>query len=114
MRYIRGHQSRKNAPQYRVDENGCWVWLWYIDERGYARIRQGKGTARAHRVYYERKHGPIPDGLVIDHRCHNEDTSCAGGPTCPHRRCVNPDHLEPVTGLVNARRGRTPGRKPLP
>jgi len=25
----------------------------------------------AHRYAYERANGPIPDGLVIDHKCHN-------------------------------------------
>jgi hypothetical protein len=25
-----------------------------------------------------------------------------------HRRCVNPEHLEPVTSAVNTRRGRSP------
>ena len=35
--------------------------------------------------------GPIPDGREIDHLCRNH-------------RCVNPDHLEPVTHLENMRR----------
>ena len=36
--------------------------------------------------------GSIGDGLVIDHLCRNP-------------RCVNPDHLEPVTTAVNTLRG---------
>jgi hypothetical protein len=46
----------------------------------------------AHRWMYEQKIGPIPKGLVIDHLCRNT-------------RCVNPDHLEPVTRGENTRRG---------
>ena len=26
---------------------------------------------RIHVVYYEQKHGPVPDGLILDHRCRN-------------------------------------------
>jgi hypothetical protein len=40
---------------------------------------------------------------VLDHTCH--DTSCEKGASCPHRACVNPAHLEPVTHAVNIRRG---------
>ena len=47
----------------------------------------------------------IPEGLVIDHLCHNRDSSCPGARACMHRRCVNPDHLEPTTIEENQRRG---------
>ena len=45
----------------------------------------------AHRWSYEHFVGHIPDGLTIDHLCRN-------------RRCVRPDHLEPVTSGENTRR----------
>ena len=105
-----GHNRRK-PPTYAIDaETGCWVWQGSIGSNGYGRIRERRngGTGRnvkAHRWMYEQLVGPIPAGLDLDHTCHNADASCAGGPTCPHRRCVNPAHLEPVTNAQNAQRG---------
>jgi hypothetical protein len=43
---------------------------------------------------YELLHGPIPDGLHLDHLCKN-------------RPCYNPNHLEPVTPRENLLRGNT-------
>ncbi|MEV4271931.1 HNH endonuclease signature motif containing protein [Micromonospora aurantiaca (nom. illeg.)] len=48
----------------------------------------------AHRIAYEMKRGPVPDGLELDHLCRN-------------RRCVRPAHLEPVTRRTNLLRGET-------
>ena len=48
-------------------------------------------------MYYN---GDIPADMVIDHLCHNPET-CAGGDTCEHRRCVNPDHMQLVTASEN-------------
>lgn len=62
---------------------------------------------RAHRLSYELYVGPIPEGLQIDHTCHNADESCKGGSSCLHRRCVNPAHLEAVTQFVNIMRGKS-------
>lgn len=69
----------------------CWTWIASLDGRGYGQFDH----QRSHRVSYELLVGPIPEGLVLDHLCRN-------------KRCVNPDHLEPVTHLENLRRG-TPG-----
>jgi hypothetical protein len=56
-------------------------------------------------MFYLEHVGPIPEGMDIDHRCHNADPACSRGPTCVHRLCVNPDHLEPTTRSLNLRRG---------
>jgi HNH endonuclease len=93
----------------KVDKSGdCWIWTAGLT-RGYGQfiVMRGKRgyPVRAHRLAWELTRGPIPDGLDLDHLCHNRNRSCPGGDTCPHRRCVNPDHLEPVTNEENIRRG---------
>jgi HNH endonuclease len=71
---------------------GCWLWTSALDYGGYPIIWIGDGVSRrAHRVVYELLVGPIPQGLQLDH-------------LCSVRHCVNPDHLEPVTGAVNVGR----------
>ncbi len=63
--------------------NGCWIWLGLrcVPERGEYGVFCGRP---AHRVAYERVHGPIPGTRVLDHLCRVH-------------LCVNPAHLEPVT-----------------
>lgn len=74
------------------EESGCWLWAGGLDIYGYGRFRYGKPMQLAHRVSYSELAAAIPVGLEIDHLCRV-------------RRCVNPAHLEPVTGRVNLQRG---------
>lgn len=70
----------------------CWEWGGTILNNGYGRFMVKKKTVLVHRYSYELYVGEVPEGLVIDHLCRN-------------RRCVNPDHLEPVTNEENLFRG---------
>lgn len=74
-----------------VDEHGCWIWTSTTGLNGYGQIHVGNRMNYAHRVSYEVHVGPIPSGLQIDHLCRV-------------RNCINPMHLEPVTGTENVRR----------
>ena len=78
----------------RVDRGGdCHLWTGYVNDAGYGIVNCGDlYQARAHRVVWEQERGPIPEGAQIDHLCRN-------------RRCVRPDHLEPVTQQENIERG---------
>lgn len=102
VRYVPGHQAlvpplvkfrRDTVPQV----GGCWVWNGTRTRAGYATMSVECKTVYVHRWAYEHFVGPIPKGLELDHLCRNT-------------RCVNPDHLEPVTHAENNRRA-VPHRK---
>lgn len=84
----------------------CWVWTASLTTDGYGGF-EFCGKVRAHRFAYFVARGPVPDGLVLDHQCHNRDESCLGGESCLHRRCVNPAHLEFTTARENTLRGNS-------
>lgn len=88
--------------------NECWMWTGQSGKDGYGMFQAGPGQPRmaAHRWSYLSFNGDIPDGMQVDHLCHTNDISCLGGLNCEHRRCVNPAHLEVVTGSVNTLRQR--------
>lgn len=87
---------------------GCWICTLATNGKGYPMVqRRTNGKNRgfvAHRYVYEHLVGPIPSGMDLDHTCHTRDCP-SPGPNCPHRRCCNPAHLEPVPHKVNCRRG---------
>ena len=74
-------------------KDGCWVWAGQTVSGTHGNLRYGRfriGSHRyvAHRVSWSISHGPIPDGLQLDHRCHNT-------------LCVNPAHLHLVDEVRN-------------
>jgi hypothetical protein len=95
-KYISGHHKYPYSVEYIVDTNTeCWNWQRCRDSRtGYASLNIDGAVQKAHRVYYERSKGKIPDGAEIHHKCENSG-------------CVNPDHMEPLTRAEhNSRHGR--------
>lgn len=80
-------KSIKTAPA-----SDCWVWQGDLNRNGYGTFRVKGRRKMVHRVVYQHLIGPIPPGLILDHKCRN-------------RACCNPFHLEPVTVQENTRRG---------
>jgi hypothetical protein len=74
------------------DSTGCWLWTGARNAKGYGAIKVDGSTKLAHRVAFELLVAPIGDGLELDHLCRTP-------------ACINPDHLEEVTGAENSRRG---------
>lgn len=95
---------KRFTPKYLVDSSGCWLWIASINEStGYGCFgiqcdMDGNKENLAHRAAWKLLRGRIPQGLELDHLCRV-------------RRCVNPDHLEPVPHRINALRGESPSAK---
>jgi len=92
------HQLKRRLEEGVIVVPFCTCWLFTEAGRenrnGYSRL-WWKGKERmAHILSYEAHVGPVPSGLLVDHRCRM-------------RCCINPDHLEPVTPRVNTLRGET-------
>lgn len=86
----------------------CWKWKGSLTAAGYGLFTSNYQNQYAHRWAYELFVGPVPDGLDIDHECHNRAFNlglCSGGSKCPHRACCNPAHLAPATRKKNLNHG---------
>lgn len=68
----------------RIEENGCWTWLGYINPKGYGQLTRKGKTYKAHRYIYEQLKGTISTRLHLHH-------------TCETKSCVNPWHVQLTT-----------------
>jgi transcriptional regulator with XRE-family HTH domain len=76
----------------------CWEWRGTTHKDGYAQFMVAGAWYPAHRVSYTLALGPIPDGLLVCHKC-------------DVRRCVRPDHFFLGTDADNARDKVEKGRQ---
>jgi hypothetical protein len=104
---VSGTLAERLAAKSQRNESGCLIWTGALKANGYGKLVFEGKNLHAHRAAYELAKGPIPEGLTLDHTCHTNDSKCPGGDTCPHRACIDPDHLEPVTRAENVKLGAT-------
>lgn len=76
----------------------CWEWAAGRNEFGYGLFFLNGRRERAHRVSHSLFVGPIPEGMVVRHKCDNPP-------------CINPDHLEVGTQGDNMQDAWTRGRR---
>lgn len=71
--------ERNSIPE---PNSGCQLWLGAIDSSGQGRMKVDGKWVSPHRAAYAEKHGPIPPGLFLCHKC-------------DVRLCINVDHVWP-------------------
>jgi hypothetical protein len=108
---INSYRERFKTPEQRfwsrVDKSGgpdaCWPWTAASFPRGYGCFRIGRGNPerRSNRCAWIFTHGPIPEGMLVCHKCDNPP-------------CCNPSHLFLGTDLDNGRDKAKKGRGKAP
>lgn len=71
-----------------ISPSGCWNWTRRLSRDGYPAVRIAKRDRQVHRLALEAKVGAVLGSQAAHH-------------TCANTRCVNPDHLQPVTHAEN-------------
>lgn len=96
LRFKLGHKNRKSPHPYVPEDRGyntpCWIWQWKMGSNGYGQLWDADaGQMRnAHRVLYERRHGPLSENTDVHHRCEQKD-------------CVRLNHLKPMSAAKHQR-----------
>ncbi len=94
---IVGDDAARLAANSRKTESGCIEWK-KSKKLGYGTTYFRGRVEQAHRVAWILARGPIPDGLQINHHCHN-------------RACINVEHLYLGTQKENMRDMDEAGRR---
>lgn len=92
--------AERFAEKFEVDAStGCWNWTAAKIRGGYGHfVIRHKGAVPAHHYAFEQANGPVPDGKIVRHTCHNPG-------------CVNPAHLVLGTHADNMADMKQAGRR---
>ena len=87
----RCYSTPEEAFAARAERRGeCLIWTGAKVSTGYGQLQVNGRSTLAHRYAWECENGPIPDGMLIDHICHNQ-------------ACVDVEHLRLATWQQNSR-----------
>jgi hypothetical protein len=61
----------KNGPIAPGMKTCCWLWTGKLESNGYARVKRqdSRNQVSVHRAAWEMKHGEVPTGMQVLHRC---------------------------------------------
>ncbi len=77
------------VAKFELDpQTGCWNWAASLSRKGYGKFQTMNGCFDAHKVSFEIFMGLVPRGTELHHICNN-------------RRCVNPNHMNPLSHHFN-------------
>lgn len=80
----------EEAFAFRTERRGeCLIWTGSKNDRGYGQITVNGKRVKAHRYAWERAHGKLPAGVLVDHRDHCDPA------------CVEVTHLRVATKAEN-------------
>lgn len=105
LRFVPCHHPQRTLEEAFLEwatpgEPGtCWDWRGSRNDSGYGTMSYKAKEVYVHRFSYEYHNGPIPDGLIVRHKCDNPS-------------CWNPDHLLVGTHKDNAADKMERGRHP--
>lgn len=81
-------EERLRHHGWEVTASDCWEFKMKPMASGHCRMMIDGKPILVHRLAYELWVAPIPEGLLVRHKCDNPP-------------CMNPDHLEPGTHQDN-------------
>jgi hypothetical protein len=86
---VDGEVIRRIMRRITVDDNECWIFQGRPASSGHGQMFCDGRTRGTHVIMYVHHYGPVPEGLMVLHKC---DVPL----------CCNPEHLEAGTRSKNA------------
>jgi Na+-translocating ferredoxin:NAD+ oxidoreductase RnfC subunit len=90
--------TKERFETFFKQSDGCWLWEGSLRGKGYGGYKENGKMHIASRVSYELYKEPIPQGVLVCHKCNTPS-------------CVNPSHLYLGTYSDNTQQAVEEGRQ---